>query len=389
MGRNRACLVLVFLILWLIPSLAWAQQEVRSSTKGASTPLPITGSVVDADHNALDVKCLSGCAGGGGGGDASAANQTTEITSLQLIDDAIATTGSAITTKGMAVSGTDGTNARVLKTDASGELQVDVLTLPTLPAGTNAIGKLSANSGVDIGDVDVTSVTPGTTASSLGKAEDAAHASGDVGVMMLCVRAATATDRSVGATDGDYEPCAVDASGRIHTFAAQAGTWTVQPGNTANTTPWLATISQGGNSAAVTASSTLKVTNYDSSGNEIVVPTAGLTGYTAAGASTNATSVKGSAGTLYGLSLSNTTTTVYYLRLYNLSSAPTCSSATGYVSSIPIPPAAASGQVGGREIQYNIGKAFTTGIAFCVTGGASSTDNTNAATGVFVESLYK
>lgn len=29
-----------------------------------------------------------------------------------------------------------------------------------LPAGTNAIGKLAANSGVDIGDVDVTSVSP-------------------------------------------------------------------------------------------------------------------------------------------------------------------------------------------------------------------------------------
>lgn len=33
-----------------------------------------------------------------------------------------------------------------------------------LPAGTNAIGKLAANSGVDIGDVDVTSLTGGTIA---------------------------------------------------------------------------------------------------------------------------------------------------------------------------------------------------------------------------------
>ena len=35
---------------------------------------------------------------------------------------------------------------------------VDVVTLPSLAAGTNAIGKLTANSGVDIGDVDVTSL---------------------------------------------------------------------------------------------------------------------------------------------------------------------------------------------------------------------------------------
>lgn len=44
------------------------------------------------------------------------------------------------------------------------------------------------------------------------------------------------------------------------TFAStQSGTWTVQPGNTANTTPWLATISQGGNSATVSAGGALKV----------------------------------------------------------------------------------------------------------------------------------
>ena len=150
-----------------------------------------------------------------------------------------------------------------------------------------------------------------------------------------------------------------------------------------------AQIVQGGNTAAVTASGTLKITNYDSSGNEIVVPTAGLTSYTAAGATTNATSVKGSAGTIYHYTLTNTTTTIYYLRMYNLASSPTCSSSTGYVATIPIPPAAAAGGAGGREIPQNIGQAFTTGIGFCITGGSSSTDNTAAATGVFVEILYK
>lgn len=64
-------------------------------------------------------------------GAATSANQSTEITSLQLLDDAVATTASAITTKGIAASGTDGTNARVLKTDTGGELQIDVLTMPT------------------------------------------------------------------------------------------------------------------------------------------------------------------------------------------------------------------------------------------------------------------
>lgn len=85
-----------------------------------------------------------------------------------------------------------------------------------LPAGTNAIGKLAANSGVDIGDVDVTTVgtiTPGTAASSLGKAEDAAHSSGDVGVMALAVR--RDADTTLADTTGDYTPLQVNAAGSL------------------------------------------------------------------------------------------------------------------------------------------------------------------------------
>lgn len=126
------------------------------------------------------------------------------LTSLQLIDDTVYTDGTGTPSKAIGVAGTDGTNPQILKTDTSGELQVDVLTMPTvtvtatnldvqsggadlatfaqgaaiqtavetidnaisgsemqvdvvgaLPAGTNAIGKLAANSGVDIGDVTI------------------------------------------------------------------------------------------------------------------------------------------------------------------------------------------------------------------------------------------
>jgi hypothetical protein len=81
-----------------------------------------------------------------------------------------------------------------------------------LAAGTNAIGKLAANSGVDIGDVDVTSVIPGTGATNLGKAEDAIHSSGDTGVMALGVRQTTQTSF---AADGDYAPVSIDDDGGV------------------------------------------------------------------------------------------------------------------------------------------------------------------------------
>lgn len=51
------------------------------------------------------------------------------------------------------VWGADGT-----ATDASAAAPLPVVQTGALPAGTNAIGKLTANSGVDIGDVDVTSL---------------------------------------------------------------------------------------------------------------------------------------------------------------------------------------------------------------------------------------
>lgn len=50
----------------------------------------------------------------------------------------------------------DAGNERGLNIDSNGELGISAIR-SALPAGTNAIGKLSANSGVDIGDVDVTS----------------------------------------------------------------------------------------------------------------------------------------------------------------------------------------------------------------------------------------
>ncbi len=108
--------------------------------------------------------------------------------------------------------------------------------------------------------------------------------------------------------------------------------------------------------------------------------------YATSAASTNATNIKNAAGTVSTISVVNTTATVYYLRMYNLSSAPTCSSATGFVNTIPVP---ASTSGAGIVIPITVPHAFTTGIGYCLTGGGSSTDNTNAATGVYINIWYK
>ncbi len=111
-----------------------------------------------------------------------------------------------------------------------------------------------------------------------------------------------------------------------------------------------------------------------------------LTCYITSAASTNATNCKAGAGNVYNYSLINTTATVYYLRMYNLAVAPTCTSATGFVESIPIPASTAGA---GIQRDHTNGQAFSTGIGFCLTGAGTSTDNTNAATGVYLTLLYR
>lgn len=106
-------------------------------------------------------------------------------------------------------------NAKYLKSSGAGSDGDPHVPEHSLAAGTNAIGKLAANSGVDIGDVDVTSVAPGTGATNLGKAEDAGHSSGDVGVMALAVRKDTLA--ALATTDGDYIPLITDSLGRLRT----------------------------------------------------------------------------------------------------------------------------------------------------------------------------
>ena len=78
---------------------------------------------------------------------------------------------------------------------------IDVTIATAFPAG-----------GATIGNVGIVSVAPGITATSLGKAEDALHATGDMGVMGLAVR--QDTPGNLSGTDGDYEPLQVSA-GRL------------------------------------------------------------------------------------------------------------------------------------------------------------------------------
>lgn len=110
-------------------------------------------------------------------GAATAANQTTANSSLGSIDTSTSSIDAATNSIAGAISAqkmninisqdsvghaleSGGNLATIAGAISGSEMQVDIVA--ALPAGTNAIGKLAANDGVDIGDVDVTSLPSDT-----------------------------------------------------------------------------------------------------------------------------------------------------------------------------------------------------------------------------------
>lgn len=88
----------------------------------------------------------------------------------------------------------------------------------------------------------------------------------------------------------------------------------------------------------------------------------------AAAATTNATSVKTSAASLYSIMASNTGAAIRYLKLYNKASAPTVGTDVP-VLTIPIP---AGGFI--NPPLGAMGVRFATGLAYAITTGAADTD---------------
>ena len=133
-----------------------------------ATPVPVSGTVTATPTGTQNVDVTANTIGL-----ATAANQLPDGHNV-TVDNAIGAAavpiqdgGNSITVDGTVAATQSGTwteaNSAAIKTAvetidnaiSGSEMQVDVV--GALPAGTNAIGKLAANSGVDIGDVDVTS----------------------------------------------------------------------------------------------------------------------------------------------------------------------------------------------------------------------------------------
>lgn len=168
-----------------------------TDTQLRATPVPVSGTVTVTDGaGALNVIVDSG---------------TTTVTqgtgtNLHAVLDATSTT---------AVTQATGTNLHAV-VDSGTITTVTTLTGITnaLPAGTNGIGKLTANTGVIIGDVNVVSSIPGTGATNLGKAEDVAATDGATGVAVLGKR--HDTNAQTTTANDDYAFLSLDAYGAAY-----------------------------------------------------------------------------------------------------------------------------------------------------------------------------
>jgi hypothetical protein len=253
-------------------------------------------------------------------GASTAANQTTLIGHVDGIETLLGTIDADTGALAATVSGT--------------EVQVDVVA--ALPAGTNAIGKLAANSGVDIGDVDVTSLVPGTSATSLGKAVDSVAGATDTGVAALFIRDDTLS--TITPADGDYAPGRVDSTG------AQ----------------WVAVAS-----GSVTASGSIALTT---------ATTGGVTPSKQIDIDETEDEVKGSAGTVYGWVLTNLATGTRYVKFYNATATNVTVGTTTPTITIAIP-------AGAGVVMPQGGPGIAFGTAICVAATTGVADNDTGAPG--------
>ena len=136
--------------------------------------------------------------------------------------------------------------------------------------------------------------------------------------------------------------------------------------------------------AAAAASAPVALSTEDNTLLSRLLPTATASGVTpsrvVAAASTNATSLKASAGQVYEIDVFNPAAYTVFLKFYNKASAPTVGTDTP-VWTIPIQAG------GGYSRSFYEGRAFSTGIAYAITKLQADSDTTVVVAGDLTGSI--
>ncbi len=104
-------------------------------------------------------------------------------------------------------------------------------------------------------------------------------------------------------------------------------------------------------------------------------------------ASTNATNFKTNAGAVWGYQIISTSATPMFVKFYDVGgAAPTCNTD---VPTWTVPVAAGNVTTQYIDFRPNVAMGFVNGIGICVTGAVADNDNTNGATGMVVNVMWK
>lgn len=246
--------------------------QSAATANGNGTALALAGYAAAT----LTVNC-SGCSGGttvnfevsGDGGSNYTAIQATQIASTPAF--ASSTTTAGVTVWRLPAAGFSHVRARISAYSAGtvtvtgraypvGDAPYASVVTANAGTGTFTVGDGSGALTVD-GTVSVSGVSTETTLSALNVKFPSAAALAD--------NTSNPTTTSLGMFAHIFDGSTWD---RWTGAVSQSGAWTVQPGNTANTTPWLFTIQESGTPATVrnlAANDALNVAIVDSSGNQI------------------------------------------------------------------------------------------------------------------------
>lgn len=228
---------------------------------------------------------------------------------------------------------------------------------------------------------------PGVAATNLGKAEDAAHASGDTGVAVLAVRRDTA---AVGSgADGDYSTLNVDAAGKAwitgtaleddahasgdkgHVMLARRKDTPAVSSGTDGDYSTFDVSAEGGQWAALLATTrggceTFRSLDLDETEEE----------------------VKGTPGTVYGYYFANLSGAIRFLKFYDNTAAGTTVGTTTPKLTLPLP--FQTSNVAAGHITFSAPVQFNTGITVAVTTGIDDMDTgAPGANDVVLNVFYK
>lgn len=323
-----------------------------------------------------DLYSLGSSGGGGGGGNTTiisplGAQLTANSVSVTLPSDqapistqrvAVTSTVTAGALNAQLVSAVDLSEYGFWSLQVSQTAFVGTLTFYGSNDGLNWIGITATNLNTN-GTATTFAVASGTPNSAFGGAATMRF----LQVTMTSYTSGTAT--GILSLFGGDSLISVGGGASTNVNASQSGTWTVQPGNTANTTAWKV----DGSAVTQPVSGTFWQTTQPVS--SAAATSGGSTpNHAISGASTNATSVKASAGMVYGISISNTNAAARYFKLFDKSSAPTLGTDTPK-STIQIPANATVIRV------YPVGMVFSSGIAYAATGAMGDSDTTAISAG--------